>query len=105
MIFTLQVDAPFGTNIGGTVEAFWPIMPTCQSESWPPIPDPEPLFRAPFGYRLALKIPANPPLEPDSPGSENETYGARRFDSWLTAGETAGNTAGAVSSIGIDWPS
>ena len=54
--------------------------PRCCAPSTPApgIPDPEPLFRgfrAPFGYRLALKIPANPPLEPDSPGSENETYG------------------------------
>ena len=50
-----QVDAPFGTNTGGTNPAFWPIMPDSQ------------------------------------------------WDSWLTAGLTEGDTAGATSSIGVNW--
>ena len=50
-----QAPAPFGANMGGTNEAFWPFSP------------------------------------------------AAKYDSWLTVGITAGDTTGALSSIGIDF--
>jgi hypothetical protein len=49
---------------------------------------------APFGANTGGTNPAFRSFAPDS-----------QFDSWLTAGETAGDTAGAISSIGIDWDS
>ena len=49
---------------------------------------------APFGANVGGANPAFFPFSADV-----------QFDSWLTAGITEGDSAGALSSIGIDWDS
>jgi hypothetical protein len=47
---------------------------------------------APFGANMGGTNPAFWPIMADT-----------QFDSWLTVGLTEGDTAGAISSIGVDW--